>query len=177
MPFSLFDATIPTYLQILPSVVGMIDLAQAHCQTSGLAEADLLGTRLAPDMWPLGEQLRETWNHSAGAIAGVRKGLFTPNRDIATDSFAGLKAQLGSAIADLKQVDRDDIDALVGKDAGFAFGTFRMDFTAENFLMSFSLPNFYFHATTTYAILRMQGVPVGKRNFLGTMRMKAPVAP
>ena len=65
-----------------------------------------------------------------------------------------------------------DVNALDGKDIIFQIRDTKMPFTAENFLLSFSLPNFYFHATTAYDILRTKGVPLGKRDFLGRMRMK-----
>ena len=73
---------------------------------------------------------------------------------------------------DLKELDRDAVDAFAECDTQFAFGDTRMAFTGANFLLSFSQPNFYFHATTAYAILRAQGVKLGKRDFMGTPRIK-----
>jgi hypothetical protein len=74
--------------------------------------------------------------------------------------------------AELSALDRDTIDALADAETQFAFGEMRMPFTGANFLLSFSQPNFYFHATTAYAILRAQGMKLGKRDFLGMPRMK-----
>ncbi len=71
-----------------------------------------------------------------------------------------------------RKLSRESVDALQGKDVVFQFGDRKMPFTAENFLLSFSLPNFYFHATTAYDMLRMKGVPIGKRDFMGMPRMK-----
>ena len=65
-----------------------------------------------------------------------------------------------------------EVDAFVGRPMRFEFGERRMDFTAEDFLLSFSQPNFYFHATTTYAILRMKGMEIGKRDYMGQLRLK-----
>ena len=73
----------------------------------------------------------------------------------------------------LQALTREEVDGLAGKDVAFQFGERKMPFTAETFVMSFSLPNFYFHATTAYDILRNKGVPLGKRDFMGQMRMKA----
>ena len=65
-----------------------------------------------------------------------------------------------------------EVNGLEGRDVVFAFRDFKMPFVAENFLMSFSLPNFYFHSTTAYDILRHKGVPLGKRDFMGALRLK-----
>ena len=72
----------------------------------------------------------------------------------------------------LEQYDPDAINAMAGKDMAFQMGDRKIPFTAENFVMSFSLPNFYFHATTAYDILRMNGTPIGKRDFTGRLRIK-----
>ena len=77
------------------------------------------------------------------------------------------------ASAALSALKPEEVNALVGRDVVFKIGDRSMPFTAEGFLMSFSLPNFYFHATTAYDILRHKGVPVGKRDFMGHMRLKA----
>jgi hypothetical protein len=74
--------------------------------------------------------------------------------------------------AALEALTAAEVDARAGKDVTFEMGDFKIPFTAETFIMSFSLPNFYFHATTAYDLLRMKGAPLGKRDFLGAMRMK-----
>lgn len=79
---------------------------------------------------------------------------------------------LQGAIASLNAIDRETFDALADSDTQFAFGETKMPFTGANFLLSFSQPNFYFHATTAYGILRAQGVELGKRDFLGMPRLK-----
>jgi hypothetical protein len=73
-------------------------------------------------------------------------------------------------IAELESISADEVNGLEGKDMQFKMGEITIPFTAENFILSFSLPNFFFHATTTYDILRMKGVPLGKRDFLGRLR-------
>jgi len=74
--------------------------------------------------------------------------------------------------AALEQLTAADVNALEGRDVAFQFRDFKLPFTAENFLLSFSLPNFYFHAATAYDILRSKGVPLGKRDFMGALRLK-----
>jgi len=172
MSFSLYDAVIPSNLQILAAIDALLDKAAAFCGTQGMAEADLIDARLAPDMLPFGYQVKSCAAHSIGGIEGVRAGSFSPDMTPWPTTFAGLHEVLQSAIASLKAIDRDTFDALADSDTQFAMGETRMPFTGANFLLSFSQPNFYFHATAAYAILRAQGVKLGKRDFLGMPRMK-----
>ena len=172
MAFSLYAATVPTYLQILDAVSGFIDKAEAFCAEKGIAPPDIIQARLAEDMLPFAYQVKSTAVHSLGAIEGARKGVFSPDMTTPPDNFPALKARIAETLAALRTVEAAEVDAFVGRDMCFAFGERRIDFTAENFLLSFSQPNFYFHATTTYDILRWKGVALGKRDFLGKLRMK-----
>ena len=110
--------------------------------------------------------------HSIGAIEGVRKGVFSPDTSVPPDTFAGLKARVEETLIALDRIDASEIESFIGRDMRFAFGDRQVEFTAENFLLSFSLPNFYFHAATAYDILRWKGLPIGKRDFLGQTRKK-----
>ncbi|MEG3125512.1 DUF1993 domain-containing protein [Sphingomonas sp. GB1N7] len=172
MPFSLYDAVVPSNLQILGAVDALLDKAQAFCVEQGRAEADLIDARLAPDMLPFGYQVKSCAAHSVGGIDGVKAGSFSPDRSAWPTDFAGLHDVLQGAIASLKGLDRESIDALADSDTQFAFGETILPFTGANFLLSFSQPNFYFHATTAYAILRAQGVKLGKQDFMGRPRIK-----
>lgn len=169
--FSLYDAVVPSNLQILGAVDRLIDKAAAFCTEQGRAEADLIDARLAPDMLPFGYQVKACTSHSLGGIAGVRAGEFTPDRSAWPTDFAGLHHVVQAAIAELQAIDRDAFDALAGRETRFVFGETVMPFAGANFLLSFSQPNFYFHATTAYAILRAQGVKLGKRDFMGIPRI------
>ncbi len=172
MAFSLYSATIPSYLQILPAIAGLIDKAEEYCTSNSLAPEALIEKTLADDMWPFGKQVAVCAAHSAGAVASLDEGVFHPPLNPHPTDFDGLRAIIADASATLKAVTPEQIDSKVGQDAAFAFGTRRMDFTAEDFLLSFALPNFYFHAATAYDILRAAGVPLGKGNFLGKVRVK-----
>ena len=88
------------------------------------------------------------------------------------DSFAGLFDKLTAAQTDLQALDPAEINGFIGQEMRFEFNDFRMDFSAEDFLMSYAMPNFYFHATTAYDILRNRGVKIGKMNFLGKLPVK-----
>jgi hypothetical protein len=109
-------------------------------------------------------------HHSLGAIRGIRDGLFTPPPGMNLD-YAGLQGLVQEAMTELQGMSRDDIDALENRAMKFKAGDFELPFTGGNFILSFSLPNFYFHATTAYDILRMANVPLGKMDYLGTMRV------
>ena len=172
MTFSLYAATIPPYLQTLGGVLGLLGKAEAFCTDKAVAPQDLLEARLAEDMLPFAYQVKSTAVHSLGAIEGVRRGSFSPDQTTPPDSFAALKLRITETIDALQAIEPGEIDGFIGRDMRFAFGSHHVDFTAENFLLSFSQPNFYFHAATTYGILRWKGVPIGKRDFLGRLRKK-----
>ncbi len=173
MPLSLYAATIPSYLQVLTSVGNLVGKAEAFCTERGLAPDALIQARLAPDMLPFAYQIKASWLHSLGAIHGVRKGVFSPDRTPPPPTFAELRAGVATALAELQAIDPAEMESFIGRDMRFEFGDRRMDFTAEDYLLSFAQPNFYFHATTAYDILRAQGLPLEKRHFLGRLRLKA----
>lgn len=173
MAVSLYHATVAAYLQILPATAKLIDKAEAHCAEQGLADEALTGAALAPDMWPFAKQVSQCAHHSSRAIIGVRAGVFGPQIEPAPLDFASLKAEIADALALLEAVDPAEIEAMIGRDMRFEFGTRRMDFTAEDFLLTFSMPNFYFHAATAYGVLRNQGLPIGKMDYIGKMRLKS----
>ena len=173
MAFSLYEATIPSYRQILGAVGRLIDKAEAYCEEQKLAADEIIQARLAVDMLPFAYQVKSTAVHSLGAIEGVRKGVFAPDMTPPPQTFAALKTKIADTLAVLEAIDAAEIDAFVGRDMRFAFGERQMNFTAENFLLSFSQPNFYFHATTAYDILRWKGLPLSKRDFTGRVRITA----
>jgi len=172
MTFSLYDAVVPSNLQILGAVGGLLDKAEAFCAERGMAHADLIDARLTPDMLPFGYQVKSCAVHSIGGVEGVRAGTFGPDMAPWPNDFTGLRAVLQTAVDGLQALDREMLNGMVEHDTQFAFGTMVMPFTGANFLLSFSQPNFYFHASIAYAILRAQGVTLGKRDFLGMPRIK-----
>lgn len=172
MALSLYSATIPAYQQILGAVAGLLDKAETFCAEKGIAPVDLIQARLAEDMLPLAYQVKSTAVHSIGAIEGVRKGTFAPDMTPPPETFAALKSRIAEALTAIDKLDPAEVEGFVGRDVRFSFGPNFRDYTAENFLLSFSQPNFYFHATTSYDILRWKGVPLGKRDFMGRTRTK-----
>ena len=173
MTLSLDDVYVASCLQMLEGLQSLVDKAEAHCEEHGIDPAEILQARLAEDMWPFAKQVTEASHHSARAVPTLHKGVFTPELDPVPESFALLKADLAESIAKLRAVPAGSLDAIADQDMRFEFRDFRLDFTVRDFLLSFSLPNFYFHVTTAYAILRGRGLPVGKMNYLGPLRLKA----
>lgn len=173
MAFSLYAATVPSYRQILGGVAGLLRTAQTFCAEKGITPADLIQARLAPDMFPFSFQVKVTIGHSIGAIEGIRKGVFSPDTSQPPDSFAELARQVDAALDALATIEPAEIDGYLGRDMLFVFGERRLAFTAEDYLLSFAQPNFYFHAATAYDILRWKGLPIGKRDFIGRLRLRS----
>ena len=172
MSISLYAATIPSWQQILGAVDGLLDKAQAFCTEKGLAPEEIIQARLAPDMLPFAYQVKSTAVHSLGAIEGVRRGSFSPDTTTPPATFPALKTRIAETLAALAKITPSEVDGFIGREMRFVAGERQLEFTAENFLLSFSQPNFYFHATTTYDILRWKGVPLGKRDFSGRLRIR-----
>jgi len=173
MTFSLYDATIPVFLQVLGSVSGLLDKAEAWTAEKQVSELEIIDFRLVPDMLPFSYQVKSVVIHSVGAIQSVPSGQFSPDRSEPPQSFQGLKERVAQAIDSLEALTPEEVNAFVGSDMAFLLGEFRMEFTsADAFLMGFSMPNIMFHASTAYNLLRLKGLEIGKRDFLGAMPLK-----
>ena len=171
MAISLYDVTVASYLQILGAVSGVMEKGLAHAKETGVDPADIVETRLCGDMLPFRFQAISVTHHSRGAIEGAKAGVFSPPPDLGPLDYAALQKLVADARDDLGKLSREEVEALQGRDMVFKIRDREMPFKVENFLLSFSLPNFYFHATTLYDILRWKGAPLGKRDFMGQMRM------
>jgi len=172
MATSLYDAVVPGFEQVLGTMTHLIGKAEAHCAEHGVDPAELIGARLIEDMLPFSYQVKSTAEHSIGAIEAVRTGVFSPSLAPPPDSFAALHEKIDGAKAALAALDPAEIEAFEGQDMRFEFRDRVIPFTAENFLLSFSQPNVYFHAATAYGVLRAQGVKLGKMDFMGRVRAK-----
>jgi hypothetical protein len=164
--------TVQSYLQTLGGVAGFMERGLKHCGEANIDPADIITTRLYPDMLPFSYQINAVVGHSLGAIEGVKAGVVNPPRKMDGD-YSSLQKLIADTIDTLEQITPAEINALEGKDVIFAMGDMKIPFTAEGYFLSFSLPNFHFHATTAYDILRTKGVSLGKRNYLGQLRVKA----
>ena len=169
---TLYDATAVLFTQTLDAVEGILKRGRKHCEENGIDLTEVLDSRIHETMLPLRYQVQAAIGHSVGAIEGVKGGVFKPPYGTPTDDYDALQARLHKAIEQMEAYTREEVDALEHKDVIFNLGEQQMPFTGEGFLLTFSLPNFHFHATTAYDILRMKGVPLGKRDYIGRLRMK-----
>jgi uncharacterized protein len=172
MAFSLYDATVANYLQILGAVGGCLEKSLRHFQEKGIDLTEIVQSRLAHDMHPLRFQIVSVAHHSRGAMEAAKTGVFTPPSAKPDLDYTALQALVTEARDELSLLRPEAVNALVGHDLTFKVGDRALPFTAEGFLMSFSLPNFFFHATTAYDILRHKGAPLGKRDFMGKLKLK-----
>ena len=176
MSSTLYQATVLSFLQVLPPLGGLVEKARAYAADKNVSDATLLDARLADDMWPFAKQVMAAIAHSAGAIEGVQMGETGPISGEMPTSLAALGEAVASAINVLEAIASADLDGIASNDTCFRFGNRTMPFTVDDYLLTFAVPNFYFHASMAYAILRNQGVGVGKMDFLGAVRMKLPAA-
>jgi uncharacterized protein len=171
MAISLYDASVACFLQTLGGVDGFLSRGLAHCHERNIDPNEIVETRLFSDMLPFRYQILAIASHSIGAMRGVKQGLFSPATEMPPLDYAGLQKVITDATEALQQLAPADVNALEGKDVLFQVRDIKLPFKAEGFLLSFSLPNFHFHATTAYDILRMKGVQIGKRDYMGKMRV------
>lgn len=174
MSITLDQVFIPACQQILASTTKVIEKAQRYEKELELADNSLLSARLADDMWPLANQIQSLWVHSAYAVEQVKTGVFKPNIQNIPSNWEEMRSMLFQAQSSLNMLVEGELDAIANNTVAFVIGgETRFKFTVQNFLLSFSMPNVHFHATTTYAILRNQGLGLGKFDYLGQMRTSA----
>lgn len=168
MPVSMYSVSVPVFIQHLNGLSSVLDKAAAHAAARKINEADLLNMRLAPDMFPLLRQIRAATDHACNA-AGRLSGKDMPKFANDETTIAQLKDRVAKVIEFLKSVKPGEIDGTEEKDISITFpnGNTRQ-FKGQGYLVGNSLPNFFFHTTTAYDIVRQCGVELGKRDFMGT---------
>jgi hypothetical protein len=171
MTTTLHSVSIGAFQQSLGAVSAFMEKGRAHCVENNIDLNEVVGTRLCEDMLPLRFQVISVVHHSLGALQGVEAGEFRPPPSLELD-YEGLQGLVADAVTGIQEYDEATVNGFDGKDVIFRVGDREVPFLAEEFLTSFSLPNFYFHITTAYDILRFLGVPLGKRDYMGRMRIK-----
>ena len=168
MTISMYTASVPVFIQHLNGLNTVLDKAAAWAAARKVNEADLLNMRLSPDMFNLMRQVRAATDHAAnaaGRLAG--KELLKFANDETT--IAQLKDRIAKTIDYLKSCKPSEIDGTEAKDISITFPSGQTrQFTGQSLLLGNALPNFWFHTTTAYDIVRLCGVEVGKRDFMGT---------
>jgi hypothetical protein len=168
MPVSMYTVSIPVFMQHLNGLSAVLDKAAAWATARKVNEADLLNMRLSPDMFPLVRQVRAATDHAANAAGRLSgKELLKFANDETT--IAQLKDRIAKTIDYLKAVKPAEVDGTETKEIKITFPSGQVrEFTGQSLLLGNSLPNFWFHTTTAYDIVRQCGVEVGKRDFMGT---------
>jgi uncharacterized protein len=167
MTISMYQVSVPVFLRNLNALSAVLDKAVVFADAKKFDQAVLLQTRLYPDMFPLSVQVGQVCAHAARGVAQLA-GLEQPDFGAAPETtIAGLKDRVAKTIAFVKSATAAQIDGTEDKDIVLKFGTREMPFKGEQFLIGFTLPNFYFHYTTAYNILRSLGLEIGKRDFMG----------
>ena len=164
---SFFDATVPSFLQILGSLTGILSKAEAHCKARNIQPDVLLGARLYPDMLPLSKQIQIACDFAAKGCARLTHSE-VPSTPDTEKTFEELKTRLAKTIDYLKTFKPAQFEGADARDVTFPAGpNTNITVKGQEFVNRFAFPNFYFHAAIAHGILRHNGVEIGKRDFLG----------
>ena len=167
MTLSMYDASVPVFKQILGSLSAILEQAETHAAERKIDPNALLQFRLYPDMFPFMRQVQVAADFAKGAAARLA-GVPVPAFDDNEHSFAELKARIAKTLAFIDNLPKAQIEASEERAISTGSGDKARHFTGQTYLMHYALPHFYFHATTAYAILRHNGVAIGKKDFIGS---------
>jgi hypothetical protein len=165
-PLSLYQASVPVFSRSLRNLSAILTKAEVHAAERGDAPSMLIEARLAPDMFPLDQQIQRASDSAKGAAARLA-GIEVPSFADTETSFAELQERIAKTIRFVESVPAEQIEAGEEREVILRPRGSEMRFDGKSYLLTFALPNFFFHVTTAYAILREQGVPLGKMDFLG----------
>jgi len=166
MPFTIYDATIPTMLRSLGSLSKILDKAVAQAKSQDIKLSDLLEARLAPDMYPLPRQIHSV-SDAAKSCAARLAGVPVPAMPDVEQTFPELQQRIAKTIDFLKTIKPEQLAGAEDREVVLKFPSGEMKFTGRDFVTGFALPNFFFHVTAAYALLRHKGIAIGKMDFLG----------
>ncbi|MFO1038934.1 MAG: DUF1993 domain-containing protein [Geminicoccaceae bacterium] len=168
MTISMYQASVPAFRQGLTALSAILDKTAAECAERKFDPAVLLADRLAPDMFPFTRQVQLTCDFAKNTVSRLagREPQKIEDKETTLDD---LKARIARTLEIVDGIPASEIDGSEDRSIVLSIGPNTMTFTGQSYLLHFGLPNFYFHATTAYAILRHNGLQVGKRDFLGSI--------
>lgn len=166
MAFTIYDATMPPMIHTLGALLKIIDKAVAQTAAENTEAATLLDARLAPDMFPFTRQIQIATDAAKGCGARL-SGMQPPSFPDEEKSFPELKTRIQKTIDFLKSVEREECDGAEDRHIEIKTPNRVLEFSGRDYVNNFALPNFYFHVTTAYGLLRLRGVNIGKMDFLG----------
>jgi uncharacterized protein len=166
MSLTMYQASIPVFVRLLGNLSAILDKAAAHAEAKKIDPAIFVNARLAPDMYPLSRQVQIATDMVKGCAARLA-GIEVPCYEDNETTFADLQARIAKTVAFLQSVSASQIDGSEDCKITLQFGSKEASFLGQVYLLDFVLPNFHFHLTTTYAILRHNGVEIGKMDYIG----------
>lgn len=166
MSLSIYQASVPVFIRGLSVLATLLEKGAAHAAANGIDPAELVNARLAPDMYPLSGQVQRASDASKFAVQRLSQ-VESPRFPDEETTFEQLRQRVADTIAYLRSVPADKLDGAEDRRITLSFGEFKPEFQGGAYLLTFALPNFYFHITTAYDILRHAGVPIGKLDYLG----------
>jgi len=166
MTISMYQASVPRFVNILGNLSNILDKVQAHVEAKKLDPATLTTYRLFPDMLPMKTQIQIACDTAKGVVARLA-GVAIPVYEDSEQTLADLKARIGKTIAFIQTVTPAQIDGSEDREIVIKRGDKETRYKGMQFLLGHALPNFYFHVTTAYNILRHNGIELGKRDYLG----------
>jgi len=166
MTISMYQASAPRFVNVLNNLSAILDKAQAHAEAKKIEPTVLTASRLYPDMFALARQVQIACDTAKGAVARLA-GVEVPKHEDTEQTFPELKARIVKTVEFIGTIKPAQIDGTEDKEIVLKLGGREMKFRGMQYLLGFALPNFYFHVTTAYNILRHNGVDVGKRDYIG----------
>ena len=168
---SMSNASIPVFEIGLNALSALLGKAEAYAEAKSIDPTVLLNARLFPDMFAFTQQVQRACDQAKNGCARLA-GIDPPSYEDNEKTIAELKARIARTVAFLKTLDVEKIDASAGREITFPLGPNKGHMKGADYLNHFAVPNFYFHVTTAYDILRHQGVEIGKRDFIGAIPMR-----
>ncbi|MFN7101524.1 MAG: DUF1993 family protein [Pseudorhizobium sp.] len=166
MSLSLYDVSIPVFLRTFQNLSDILKKGEAFADETGIPHSDLLEARLFPDMAPLTAQIQRA-SDTAKFVAVRLGGIVNVPMDDNEASFADLQARIDKTVAILRSLPSDAMDGKEEVEVVLKTRDSSTTFIGRDYLLGFAIPNFFFHVTTAYALLRHKGVPIGKMDYLG----------
>ncbi|MEQ1488755.1 MAG: DUF1993 domain-containing protein [Methylotenera sp.] len=163
---SMFETTIPPLKRTLSNLANLLKKAEEHADAKNIEHSVLLNSRLYPDMYPLIRQVQIATDMSKGAAARLA-GLEIPKYEDTETTFDELYARIAKTIAFIETISPAQMEGCETRDITITIRKIDLNFTGQSYLLTWVLPNVYFHVTTAYNILRHNGVELGKPDFLG----------
>jgi uncharacterized protein len=168
MTLSMYQASVPVFVKMLTNLKGVLQKASAYAQARKIDDAVLVNARLYPDMLPLSKQIQIASDFARGTAARLA-GVEPPSYEDNEKTLPELIARIDRTIEFLRTKKAGEIDGSEGREIVRPVRGEPHKFSGVNYLLQYALPNFFFHATTAYAILRHNGVEVGKLDYIGKM--------